>query len=75
MINVLETVNFTRVYKYIEKYYSPYILVVDKAFKMRNVLTYVELVSYIAENIGDTLTAQHRIAEFLYNNCIDMEVY
>lgn len=75
MINFLDTINFTRVYNYIGENYSPYIKVVDKAFDLKNFLTPVEVISYIAENIGDTLTAQHRIAEYLYNNCVDREVY
>lgn len=75
MINFLDTVNFTRVYNYIGKSYSPYIKVVDKAFDLKNAFTPAEIISYIAENIGDTLTAQHKIAEYLYINCVDREVY
>lgn len=75
MIRFNDTVNFTRVYNYICENYSPYVQVVDKAFDLKDYLTPVEIISYIAENIGDTLTAQHKIAEYLYINCVDREIY
>lgn len=75
MIRFNDTLNFTRVYKYIGENYAPYINVVDKAFSWRHFLTNVELISYIAENIGDSLTTQHKIAEYLYISCVDREIY
>lgn len=75
MIRFNDTLNFTRVYKYIGENYAPYIKVVDKAFDLKNYLTPVETISYIAENIGDSLSNQHKIAEYLYINCVDREIY
>lgn len=75
MINFLDTINFTRVYNYIGENYPAHEKVVDKVFKLKNQLIPVEIISYIAENIGNSTTDQHRIAEYLYNNCVDREVY